>query len=77
MKNTTIDKLRRTLEIFATSEGVIRPHFIITGPSGSGKSHLMQTICEEMDLPIIDVNAAGLTKEGTAGNSLSKALTLH
>lgn len=71
----TLDAIRRVLKIFETSEGEIRPHFIVTGPSGSGKSHTIQCLAEEMDINYFDINAAGLTKEGTAGNSLSKALT--
>jgi len=75
MSNKTIDAIRRVLNIFKTSEGEIRPHFIVTGPSGSGKSHTIQCLAEEMEIRYFDINAAGLTKEGTAGNSLSKALT--
>jgi ATP-dependent protease Clp ATPase subunit len=75
MSLQTIDAIRRVLTIFETSEGEIRPHFIVTGPSGSGKSHTIQCLAEEMEIKYFDINAAGLTKEGTAGNSLSKALT--
>ena len=75
MSIQAINHIRKIIEIFKTSEGEVRPHFILTGPSGSGKSHTVQMLCEDMDLPMIEVNAAGLTKEGTAGNSLSKALT--
>lgn len=74
MSLKAISGIRRILEIFATSEGQIRPHFIVTGPSGSGKSHTIQCLAEELELPLLEVNAAALTKEGTAGNSLSKAL---
>lgn len=75
MSTQSLDSIRRILNIFSTSEGEVRPHFIITGPSGSGKSHNMAMLCEEVDLPVLEINAAGLTKEGTAGNSLSKALS--
>lgn len=75
MSAHTLDAIRRVLKIFETSKGEIRPHFIVTGPSGSGKSHTIQCLAEEMDINYFDINAAGLTKEGTAGNSLSKALT--
>lgn len=74
MSTQTIDSIRRILNIFITSEGVIRPHFMVTGPSGSGKSFTIQTLAEEMQIKYFDINAAGLTKEGTSGNSLSKAL---
>lgn len=63
------------MNIFATSEAEIRPHFIVTGPSGSGKSHTIQALAEELELNYFEINAASLTKEGTSGNSVSKALT--
>lgn len=71
----SINSIRRILDIFTASEGEIRPHFIVTGPSGSGKSHTIQTLAEEIGVKYFDINAASLTKEGISGNSLSKALT--
>lgn len=74
-EQVTVKKdIGRILEIFRGSEGKIRPHFLLTGPSGSGKSHIIQTIVDEYDLGYLEINAAQLTKEGTSGNSLSKAL---
>lgn len=75
MSIESIQSIKRVLEIFQASEGEIRPHHFVTGPSGSGKSHTMSVLCEELDLDLLEINAAGLTKEGTAGNSLSKALS--
>lgn len=69
------DVLHRTFSVFKNSECVIRPHLILTGPSGSGKSHLVKEVADELELPLLAVNAAGLTKEGVSGNSLSKALS--
>lgn len=74
MSKETINHLRRVLEIFSHSEGEICPHFILTGPSGSGKTHTIQALVDELELGFLGINAAQLTKEGTAGNSLSKAL---
>lgn len=74
MNTSIIDNIRRVLNIFMASEGEIRPHFIVTGPSGCGKSHTIQALAEELDINYFDINAASLTKEGTSGNSLSKAL---
>lgn len=74
MSQQSLDSIRRIISIYASSDGEIRPHHIVTGPSGSGKSHNIGLICEELEIPMIEINAAGLTKEGTAGNSLSKAL---
>lgn len=70
-----IKQTNKIVEIFKSSEGELRPHFIITGPSGSGKSATVQYLAETHDLEFIEINAAQLTKEGTAGNSLSKALS--
>ncbi len=68
-------QLNRIIDIFSTTEGKIRPHFMLTGPSGSGKSHIIKALAGKAKLNYIEVNAAQLTKEGTAGNSLSKALS--
>lgn len=32
-----ITEVSKILEIFKSSECIVRPHFILTGPSGSGK----------------------------------------
>lgn len=68
-------QLTQIASIFTASEAAIRPHFILTGSSGSGKSFLIKRLAEELEINFIEVNAAGLTKEGIAGNSLSKALS--
>lgn len=70
-----LDQLNRVMQIYRTSEGVIRPHFMLTGPSGSGKSHIAQHLADEHDVDFMELNAAQMTKEGTSGNSLSKALS--
>lgn len=73
-QNKLTNELTNVFNIFKNTDAEIRPHFILTGASGSGKNHTIESICEDMDLPVIHINAAQLTKEGTAGNSLSKAL---
>ena len=70
----TLKEMSKVVTIFKGSEGSIKPHFILTGPSGSGKSVAVQALAEENDLGFLEINAAQLTKEGTSGNSLSKAL---
>lgn len=62
------------IDVHVKSECAIRPHFFLTGPSGSGKSYIIQQIAEKADVAFFEINAAQLTKEGIAGNSLSKAL---
>lgn len=83
MKNTTkivgqndlLNEVSKILEIFKASECKIRPHFILTGQSGSGKSFTIKNLAQQQELGFLEINAAQLTKEGTSGNSLSKALS--
>ena len=56
------------------SECAIRPHFFLTGPTGSGKSFLVNQIAQELGIEFFEINAAQLTAEGLSGNSLSKAM---
>lgn len=72
---TLTNEIGRILDIFIASDGNIRPHFILTGESGSGKSFTIKTLCQKKEIGMLEINAAQLTKEGTAGNSLSKALS--
>lgn len=72
------DRIKRQLahiiNVHKESKAHIRPHFFLTGPSGSGKSFLAQQAAEESGLGFFEINAAQLTAEGLSGNSLSKAL---
>lgn len=70
-----ITEVTRIIDIFKASECQIRPHFFLTGASGTGKSLVIATMATEKKLGFLEINAAQLTKEGTAGNSLSKALS--
>jgi len=70
-----IKEVNKILEIFKASKCTVRPHFILTGPSGSGKSFTIKNLAQENELGFLEINAAQLTKEGTSGNSLSKALS--
>jgi len=69
------NEIEKIIKIFKASEGEIRPHFILTGSSGSGKTHIIKSLSVQQKINFVEVNAAQLTKEGTSGNSLSKALT--
>ena len=73
--NYAVEKqVNNVLKVWKSSGGTIRPHFMLTGPSGSGKSHLINKLAEYHEVNFVEINAAQLTKEGTSGNSLSKAL---
>lgn len=74
-QETLTNEIGRILDIFIASEGKIRPHFILTGESGSGKSFTIKSLCRQKGIGCLEINAAQITKEGTSGNSLSKALS--
>ena len=74
-QNHLIKELDLIFKAFKGSDGEIKVHFMITGPSGNGKTETINYLCEKYDLPLVETNAAGLTKEGLSGNSVSKALS--
>ncbi len=74
-QESLIKEINKIFQVFKTSECEIRPHFILTGQSGSGKSFTIKNLTIEHELGFLEINAAQLTKEGTSGNSLSKALS--
>lgn len=70
-----IKELDLIFKSFKGSDGELKPHFIMTGPSGNGKTETISYFCEKYKLPFVEISAAGLTKEGLSGNSVSKALS--
>lgn len=74
-QEAVVKEIGRILDIFTASDSQIRPHFILAGQSGSGKSYTIKSLCKQRDIEMLEINAAQLTKEGTSGNSLSKALS--
>lgn len=74
-QNKLVSELDKIFSIFETSEGTIKPHFILTGESGSGKTFTINNLAVKYKMNFIEINGAQLTKEGVSGNSLSKALT--
>lgn len=71
----TVNQLNVLFETFKKSRGNIRPHFVLTGSSGTGKSANIATLSKHHKLEFLEINAAQLTAEGVSGNSLSKALS--
>jgi len=74
-QDALVAETQRIFEIFENSEGEIKPNFILTGESGSGKTFLISNLAVQHKMNFVEINAAQLTKEGTSGNSLSKALS--
>lgn len=73
-QESTARKIRHLISVHVESEAKIRPHCIVTGPTGSGKTFLVTQEAKAAEVPCFELNAAQLTAEGLSGNSLSKAL---
>jgi ATP-dependent protease Clp ATPase subunit len=74
-QNKVKKQLHNLFTTFVKSGCKIRPHFFLTGPSGTGKSHLVQELAKASGAAYFEINAAQLTCEGISGMSLAKALT--
>lgn len=68
------NKIEKILNVYLQSKTEIRPHFFLTGATGSGKTHTVTVLADLLGIQVINVNCAQLTNEGIAGNSISKAL---
>ncbi|MDC0644050.1 AAA family ATPase [Crocinitomicaceae bacterium] len=66
--------IHKVMKSYKASHGAIRPHLILSGSSGSGKGHIIDTLIKKHSFTFININAAQLTREGISGNSLSKCL---
>lgn len=69
-----VKSIEKILNVYLQSGGEIRPHFFLTGPTGSGKTHTVTELADKLGIQLININCAQLTNEGIAGNSISKAL---
>lgn len=72
---STVAAVASCMDYFQLSQCTIRPHFFMTGPTGSGKSYIVDSLAKQRKLQMLEVNAAQLTREGISGNSLTKALS--
>lgn len=73
-QESAIKFVDKVLSNYMASQGKIRPHFIISGKSGTGKSFILENLCRKHAMAFLNINGAQLTREGISGNSLSKAL---
>ena len=49
-QETLVKEISRIFEIFKASESEVRPHFILTGSSGSGKTFLIKEIAKSLEI---------------------------
>lgn len=43
-QDNLVNEVEKIFQIFKASDGEIRPHFIVTGGSGSSKTYTIQTL---------------------------------
>lgn len=65
--------MNNSLKVYIKSKGLIKPHFFLTGATGSGKTYSIKAYCAQYKLPVVPINCAQLTTEGMSGNSISRA----
>ena len=68
------------LTLALTESGESVPQFgkqniLLVGPTGSGKTYLVKSLCEFLDVPFVFVSAANLTSEGYVGEGISDVLS--
>lgn len=51
-----------------------KSHLLITGPTGTGKTEMVATICRLLELPYFEADATAYTKEGYVGKSVYSML---
>jgi ATP-dependent Clp protease ATP-binding subunit ClpX len=56
------------------SERSIRTHLLVAGPSGTGKTHLLQECLPDFELPYTVIDASALVPAGYKGLTLQEAL---
>lgn len=49
-------------------------HILIVGPTGTGKTELVRTLSQYLDVPVLFCNAASISAEGYVGDSVSDVL---
>lgn len=68
MKNHPEARINKIVSLYLESQGTIRPHFILTGPTGAGKTHTIIKIADEHGIDVVSVNCA---------NSLNTLVNSH
>lgn len=46
----------------------------MAGPTGSGKTYMVQLIAKYLDIPMVVIDVTGITKSGYVGESVSSIL---
>lgn len=74
-QDKAVDDITRALIINNTSQNYRnRSHIFITGPSGTGKTEIVNIIAKKLDLPVFKANATEYSKSGYQGKEVNSML---
>lgn len=74
-QNETVYDVTRALAINYTSKNPRnKSHILITGPSGTGKTEIINIIAKKLDLPVFKADATAYTKSGYVGKDVQSML---
>jgi ATP-dependent Clp protease ATP-binding subunit ClpX len=71
------DNYKKTLALSIADflgESKIRNHLLVSGPSGTGKTYLLEQCLPDFGIPYHIIDAAGLVPAGIKGNTLGESL---
>lgn len=71
------DRYKKSLAICVSDfigESMIRNHLLVTGPSGTGKTYLLEQCLPDFGLPFHVIDASSLVPAGYKGNTLQESL---
>lgn len=66
--------LKRELETHQVNDDYIKTSILLIGPTGSGKTLLVNTLSRILDVPFVKVDATSMTKTGFVGDSIQDAV---
>lgn len=74
-QDIAVDDITRSIMINQTSNNPKnKSHILVTGPTGTGKTEIVKTVCETLNLPYFEADATAYTKEGYVGKSVYSML---
>lgn len=74
-QDEAVKDITRVIAINQTSKNPKnKSHILVTGPSGTGKTEIVNIIAKELNLPIFKADATAYTKEGYVGKSVYSML---
>lgn len=71
---TIFNHIKRITQFIKGEPMIEKSNLLILGPTGSGKTHLIETICKEMQIPLGICDATEFTETGYYGGDVEECL---